>query len=290
MLRKVRPTLRKLLPTAVLISREHYQAHGKLPNLVRPQTFNEKVQWRKLYDRDPRLRVYSDKIAAKQLACSRLGPEWIVPTLWTGERPQDIPFETLAPPYVIKTNHGSGMITLVRSAADVVPDAIVSQLTDWLSRDYSLDHFEWAYHGIPPRILVEPMINVGGRIPADLKVWVFDGKARFLQLHVDRFDSHMHAFFDRDWRVQPFTMNPTVPPPPPGVPRPEHLPEILAAAEELAEGFSFARVDFYDLPSGPKFGEFTFYPGAGLVPFSPEDSDRMIGSFWKIRSRKRRSL
>lgn len=110
-------------------------------------------------------------------------------------------------------------------------------------------------------------------------MFVFFGRARFVQVDSDRFGSHARAFYDRGWIRQPFRV--THPPSDKLHPRPRYLDEILSAAEKLGAGFDFVRVDFYDLPDGPKFGEMTFSPGGDLEGFEPDGHDVAWGLLWE---------
>src|SRR3984893_13376641 len=84
----------------------HY--HGASPHLLRPQTFSEKVQWRKLFDLNPQFGVFSDKLRVRDFIRERAGPGVLPPLLWAGDDPDAVPLETLMPPYVLKSTHASG--------------------------------------------------------------------------------------------------------------------------------------------------------------------------------------
>jgi hypothetical protein len=150
-----------------------------------------------------------------------------------------------------------------------------------LSRDYGRRLREWVYTQITPQVLVEPFIGEGTS-PPDYKIYVFGGRAAFTSLNWDRFTAGglKRATFDRDWQRLPFEMNSygrydgdDIPP------RPECYGEMLAAAEALASGFPFARVDLYDFGGRPRFGEVTFYPQSGFFRMSPR-YDLEVGRYW----------
>lgn len=270
------------LPPRLRLAIEYYRRHRRWPNFERPRTFNEKVNARQLYDRDPRYPRLVDKVAVKAFVEEALGPDWVVPTLWAGPDPDAIPFDRLEPPYVVKANHGSSMNLFVRTPEDVDPEAIRASARGWLSRDYGAEWCEWAYSPVPRQVLIEPMLSDGtGAVPMDYKVFVFEGKAVWIQVDSDRYDGHYRSFYDADWRLQPFTCDrPIVPRP---VPRPRRLPEMLAAAERLGRAFDFARVDFYEIEERCLFGEITFYPNAGRARFDPPHMDEAFGRLWPMQ-------
>jgi hypothetical protein len=275
----------KFLPAIVQvpinIALDHRRHHGSIPNLLNPRSFNEKIQWMKLFNRDPRLPIYADKIAVKKVIAEKIGNEWIIPTLWIGDDPAQIPFAELMPPYVIKTNQGSGTHYFAHTAEDVDPDKICGLLGQWLRSNQGIYCYEWHYLAIKPEILIEPLLTVAGKLPWDFKFHVFNGKVHFIQVDIDRFTHYQNTFFDTHWRQQEFWIG-RGPRATLQIRRPPHLSEMIAAAEAIGREFSFARVDFYDLPQGPKFGEVTFFPGGGQEVFNPREVDRLFGELWEL--------
>ena len=283
----------KFLPAAaqvpIDIARDHRRVHGRIPNLLNPHTFNEKIQWMKLFNRDPRLPIYANKIAVKEVVAREIGDDWIIPTLWSGDDPAKIPFAELMPPYVIKTNQGSGTHYFVRTSADVEPDKIRGLVRQWLQSNQGMYCHEWHYFSIKARILIEPLLTVAGNLPWDFKFHVFNGKVHFIQVDIDRFTRYRNAFFDTNWQQQQFWLG-RGPRAFIEIRRPLQLSNMIAAAEAIGGEFSFARVDLYDLPQGPKFGEVTFFPGGGQEVFNPPEVDRLFGDLWKLPRRELSAL
>lgn len=243
--------------------------HQRFPNLTNPSLFNELVQLRKLLDRDPRMPVMADKIAIKSIVAARLGREWVIPILWSGdELPLHSPWER---PVVVKSRHGCNQNAFVREGRREWR-AARSASARWMRRDYGRWLDEWLYAYIPRGLLIEPLIGTGGELPIDYKIFVFGGEATHVQAHLDRARNHHWVVHDRNWRA---IANDAA-----TVPRPTALRAMMAAAEELAEGFDFARVDFYQPDDQPLFGEISFYPGSGLDPFNPPELDAEMGRLW----------
>jgi len=271
------------------IALDHRRCHGRIPNLLKPRTFNEKIQWMKLFNRDPRLPAYADKIAVKKLVAEKIGDDWIIPTLWSGDDPAQIPFAELMPPYVIKTNQGSGTNFFAHTAADVEIDKIRALVGKWLESNQGIYCHEWHYFAIGASIIIEPILAIHGETPSDFKFYVFSGKAHFIQVRTDRLTGYHNTFFDINWQEQPFWLG-RDPRPCIEIPRPRHLSDMITAAESIGGEFSFARVDLYDLPEGPKFGEVTFFPGGGQEVFNPPEVDRLFGDLWKLPRRELSAL
>ncbi len=260
----------------------HLRHTGKLPDLRNPSTFNEKILWRKLNQRDPRFPLFSDKIGVKQCIVDLVGAQYVTPTLWTGTDAGAIPYERLATPFVIKANNGSGGNIFIRRREDIDRAAIATTLNRQMHYSHGRQLREWGYLDIKPRILIEPMIwTPDGTAPEDYKFFVYDGKVHFIQYDCDRFDDHRRNLYDADWNLLPATLQ--FPAEESPIPRPESLAEMIRIAERIGEPFDFVRVDLYSTRDGIRFGEVAFYPGSGFEAFSPPEWDRQFGAPWKIR-------
>lgn len=249
--------------------------HRRLPELANPDLFTEMVQCRKLRDRDPRMPAMADKVAVKSTVAEELGREWVVPMLWSGEElPHRAPWEGAV---VVKSRHGCKQNAFIRESSRDWDTARAAS-TKWMRRDYGWWLDEWLYSHIPRGLLIEPLIGNGTELPVDYKIYVFGGQATHVQVHLNRERGHRWVMHDRDWR--------TIADNAPSVPRPTALNAMLSAAEQLAAGFDFARVDFYQPDSQPLFGEITFYPGSGLDHFDPPKLDAEMVRLWLDATRR----
>lgn len=267
---------------------DYLRTFARAPNLDAPHLFSEKIQHYKLYERDQRMPALVDKLRGKDYVADVLGQSWVTPTLWSGERVTESVLREIAPPVVLKPNHASGKIACIRQGADL--RSIARRANAWLGLDYHLLHREWAYEGARRLLLIEPKIG-GEGWPIDYKFWVFDGEVRLIQVDKERFARHTRQFFDRHWRRLDLAMK--YPAGKEAALRPPHLLEMLAGAERLGADFRFARIDFYDTPERPLFGEITFWPEAGLGRFFPASFDAILGAQWRYpgarSGRERRS-
>lgn len=276
--------LLSLLPARLHASIGYARVHGRLPDLETPQTFSEKIVWRKLFERDPRLPALVDKILAKEFVAEHYGADLVIPTLAVYDRPEDMDFDRpplSAPPYVIKTNHGWAMNMFVLDANQAASDARIRDvrqtLRGWLATDHSRLMREWAYSKVRRRILVEPYVGAMD----DFKFHVFRGKVFACELIANRFQKHrQEAIYDRDWTIinanygYPLYAGPL---PPKAV-----RDRMIELAEAMGRDFSYVRVDLYLLHGAVKFGELTFYPGGGEEKLQPRTWDRTFGEQWKL--------
>ena len=267
-----------LLPSARLrVTLAYLYSHGRLPDLDRPRRFTEWVQHRKLHDRDSAFALLTDKMHSKDYAAERIGSDKVPRTLWSGTvLPERSPCDY---PLVVKSNHGSNQYRIVRDDADWQEARRASR--GWL-KPYGRWLDEWHYGAARRLIMIEPMLGgEGASLPVDYKVYVFGGRAVIVQAHVGRGMSHRWTQFDREW--QPLSDDAV------DLEAPEHLAEMLEAAEQLAAGHDFLRVDFYDVDGQLWFGEFCLYPGSGLDPFSPDSLDFYLGDLWRDAAARRQS-
>jgi hypothetical protein len=257
---------------------------GRTPSLLRPRRFTEKIQWRKLFELDPIFAVLTDKLAARDFVTARVGPGRQAALLWVGSDPDAIPFDRLAPPYVLKSTHASGQVLIVRDPAALDVAAARATARDWLAYRHGALLNEPAYINLTPRLIVERLLTrPDGTPPPEQKVYVYGGRAIFIRTNTPDADGHP-IFGDvhtTDWTWLPITWERPVHPVRP--PRPARLAEIIELAERLAAGLSHCRVDIYDCDDAPMVGELTLYSQSGMVIYPDPAQDFTLGAPWKIR-------
>ena len=271
--------LGRALPDWLVVAARYRRCHRRLPNLLRPTTFNEKVLHRILFDRRTWMTMVADKHRVRDHVARRLGEHLLPKLLWATDDPETIPFASLPERFVVKPSHGSGWVRVVHDKAALDRAELIRTCSLWLGRNYYDLTREWIYKDVPPRILIEEFIDDGsGGAPHDYKLFVFGGRVAFILVTMGRFGARAHMMLDRDWNPVDVTLaysreRRAVPPPP-------HLREMIEAAEILGQDLEFVRVDFYDTAARLYFGEMTATPGCGLDRFEPESFDRTLGSFW----------
>lgn len=267
-----------------LCSLHFWRTHRFWPNFVHPRRFSEKVWSRMLHDRDSQLTVLSDKLRVRDYVASKVGPDYLVPLLWSGEKPEQIPFDRLPSKFVIKATHGCGYNILVRDKAQINPERIRLQLAEWLTQNYCQDYLlgvEWGYKNVKPAIIIESFIDENGMAPVDYKFYCFSGCVEFLTLHFDRFVEHKTRSFDRNFKPHEFRYHfgqhsgeCQCPP---------NFEAMVQFAESLAVGFDFMRVDIYSIENRIYFSELTPYPGGVSTKFLPASQDYVLGEKWKSK-------
>jgi hypothetical protein len=266
-----------VVPAPVRRTLLYREATGRLPPLLRPRTFTEKLNWRITFDRRDLLAPTCDKLAMKEHA-RRLTPGLVrVPTtLWSGTDVGELADVDLPGHWVLKPNHSCIRRLFGQDPADVAD--LRRRTAGRGGEQYWRKSEEWAYRRARPCLLVEEFVGVPGMVPADLKVLVVGGEPRLVELHTGRGDDHRARFYDPEWRPLPWTVGYR---PGPDADPPERLEDLLKAATALADGFDMLRVDCYEVDGELWFGELTPYPGAGLSPLEP-DLDAWLGAAWTL--------
>lgn len=267
-----------IIPERVRLAFSYRKRQGHWPDLNAPKRFSEKIQIAKMAWRSPLMVTLADKVEAKAYVGGLLGAEWITPNLWSGEvlpprRERDWPV-----PFVLKANNGSGGHMFVRNAAALDWQRIEERVAHGARDTHGSGWGEWVYTQIRPQWLVEPLLDGGGVPPADFKLFVFNQRVEFIQVHYDRHGNYIAPVYDRNWNKQPFGLH--GPHKGTSFPRPASLEAMIAGAEQIARGFPFARVDLYEIDGRPRFGEVTFYPGSGHSVFDPVEVDLAYGALW----------
>lgn len=259
-------------------------------DLENPKTFNEKLQWLKLHDRNPLYTKLVDKAEVKPWVAERIGWEHVVPTLGVWDSFDEIDFDALPECFVLKCTHDSGGLVICRDRSTFDLLAARRAIKHSLSRNYFWTGREWPYKDVAPRIIAEEYLDpVDGQHgamaveadPDDYKIFCFGGEPKALFVATDRASGDTKFdFFDTEWNHMPFTNgHPNAEHEPA---RPEHLEEMLAYARTLSEGMPQVRVDFYEVGGKVYFGEMTFYHWSGMVPFVPEEYDRIFGGWIEL--------
>jgi hypothetical protein len=256
-------------------------------NLDPPRSYNEKIIWKKLFDRNPLLTVTADKYAVRDYLKKVLGEksanEILIPVYYVTDKPATIPFNKLPDKFVIKPNHGSMMHLIVTEKDQIDRENIIRQCKLWLRNNFGLYGHEWAYRNIRRKIIIEQLLETStGELPHDYKLYCFHGKCRMLRVTRNRFGREiLTAFYDTDWNILPASV--------PGYhqvsqnfERPSNLPEMIELAEKLSAPFDYVRIDIYNVDSKIYFGELTHYEGSGLARFEPESFDFQLGKYWNI--------
>ena len=254
----------------------------KTLNLNNPKTFNEKIQWLKLYDRNPHYTQLVDKILVKQYVTKILGDDIIIPTLAVWDSPESIEFDKLPSQFVLKTNHSGGGcgVVVCSNKENLNICEIRKQLRSSFNNSIYSHYKEWPYKNVKRKVLAEKLlVDAESKQIRDYKFLCFNGKVKCCFVCVDRYiDSGIRInFYDLEWNKLTFQRH--YPNFESNIHKPKSYLKMIEYAERLSKGIKFVRVDFYEVNAQPFFGEMTFYPGSGLEEFTPEEWDYILGSW-----------
>lgn len=241
--------------------------------LLKPQTFNQKLCYKMVFDRRPLVVTFADKLRAREYVRQKIGSDVLLNLLVVATSPDDIHFDQLPWRFVLKTNHGSGYVRIVKDKTLEDESDLRRICRGWLSQNYGDLTGEWAYKSITPKIMVESFLENGnGDVASDYKFFVFNGRVFMIQVDLDRFTDHRNAVFTPDWqRIQVRYVCPTADRP---VAKPACLERMLKMAECLGAETDFVRVDLFEVDGRVYFGELTNYPLGGPRNLNPRNSMR----------------
>ena len=263
---------------------------GRKLNLENPRTYNEKLQWLKLYDRRPEYSVLVDKYEVKKYVADRIGERYIIPTLGVWNTFEEIDFDSLPDQFVLKCTHDSGGVVICRDKKVFDRVAARKILRNALKKNYYYSGREWPYKAVKPQIIAEQYMEdreadshakkVNSLI--EYKVFCFNGKAKMVLVCKGRAhgSGRTNDFCDINLVRLPFTsLNPNSTG---ELVKPKQLPELISAAETLAAGIPQVRADFYLCNGTVYFGELTLFHNSGLCKFHPEEWDGILGSWIQL--------
>lgn len=251
---------------------------GKTLNLENPKTFNEKIQWLKLYDSTPLKTKLADKYRVRDWIKETIGEEFLVPLLGVWDSFDEIDFSALPDQFVLKTNHASGWNVIVTDKSQLDLKETKLKFDTWMSKNFAYNNgLELHYANIPHKIIAEKYISdLDGDI-FDYRFFCFNGKPQYIWVDIGSGTSHhKRNIYDMEWNLQAYRVNyPFIDPAPL---KPENLEEMIALAEKLCASFAFVRVDFYDVNGKIYFGEMTFTPQGGKGKWDDEKQNEYYGS------------
>lgn len=254
---------------------------GRKLDLTHPKSFNEKLQWLKIYNKDRQCVRMVDKATAKDYVAEIIGTEHIIPTLGIWDRVEDIDFDSLPDKFVLKCTHDSGSVIVCTDKSTFDLGVAKKKLSECLKKNYYRYSREWPYKFVVPRILAETYLEeeIGSNKGlSDYKFFCFNGEPCFVDFSRDMatHNDARKSFLYTDWSFAPFVRKnyrtfselPT---------KPRCLDSMLQICRELAKGKDFVRVDLYAVGDKVFFSELTFYPSGGYILFGTEQQDIDFG-------------
>ena len=255
---------------------------GKKLNLKNPITFDEKLQWLKLYDRKDEYTVWADKYEVRNYVAEKLGEQYLIPLLGVWNSADELKLDDLPEQFVLKCTHDSASVCICTDKKNFDWNAAMDKLQKSLNQNYYWHSREWPYKNITPRIIAEAyMTDESGTELKDYKIYTFGGEPYLIQVDFDRFHNHRRNLYTTEWEyideTIEYSKDPNV-----KIAKPEHLEEMLECSRKLAVGTISLRTDFYSINGKIYFGEITFYQEAGFAHFEHEEFAKKLGDQIKL--------
>ncbi len=271
-----------------VIKKQFKKRLGYELNLDNPKTFNEKIQWLKLYYNDPLMTKCADKYLVREFIKDIIGEEYLIPLIGVWDRPEDIDFNILPNQFVLKVNWGSGQNIIVKDKSILNIKDTINQLKEWMKiqNNNYYSSFEWQYKNIKPKIICEKYIEqLDGQL-YDYKVFCFNGIPSYIQVDTDRYVNHTRSIYDIYWnsidcRYVFNTINIKI-----IKPSDDLLKKIYRISTILSQYFIFLRVDYYIVNDIIFIGEITFSPDNGMGKFEPIEWDYKFGELLELPKNK----
>ena len=276
------------LPDKAYLSIMYHAKMGKGLDWKKPKTYNEKLQWLKVYDRNPIYNTMVDKFEAKQYASERIDAQYIVPAIGGPWRSFDeIDFDALPEQFVLKTTHDCGGVLICKDKAQLDISSARQFIEAHLRNNYYLSYREWPYKDVKPRIFAEKYLSGLNDDLRDYKFFCFDGDVKLMFIASERQAKGQETkfdFFDMEFNHLPIINgHPNSEHP---IERPENFERMKELASILSKGIPHVRVDFYESDGQLYLGELTFSHWGGMVPFEPNEWDEVIGSWLTLPEQK----
>lgn len=258
-------------------------------DLKNPKTFNEKLQWLKLNNRNPEFSLMVDKYSAKSWAKSVIGDKYIIPTLGVWDCVEEVDFDSLPNQFVIKCTHDSGSYVICKDKRLLNVDDVKKKLGRALKKNFYDAYREWPYKNVRPRIIAEQYMEDRNGAFVDYKFSCFNGSVDCVMVCLDR---HLHDtkfyFFDREWNLKRLNIRGKNAPDGFTIPKPSCMDEMFDIAAKLSENIPFVRVDLFECDGKIYFGEMTFFPDSGFDANLLPETDIYFGKKIELNQIRRR--
>lgn len=269
----------RLLPDDLYLKIKYRLTMGRKLDLNNPETFNQKLQWLKLYDRKPEYTQMVDKYEVRKYIKEIIGEEYLIPLLGVYDSFEEIDFDNLPDEFVLKPNHTSGNVFICKDKSKIDYKKLKKEVNRWLKREYYWLHREWPYRNVKPRIICEELIKTeNGGFPYDYKFYCFNGEPDNVMVCIERESGNpKFYFFDNEWNLLRYNLAGINAPQGFTLPKPKKMDEMFMLAKKLSSGFPFIRVDFFCENEKIYFGELTFFPASGFDVNLLKETDILFG-------------
>ena len=280
-LKKFFKSFTRILPDKAYVWLDFIRNLHRIPDLRNPSTFNEKLQWLKLYNHDPSYPKMADKLAMRDFVEKNAGAGHSVSVLGVWDCFDEIDFSSLPDTFVLKCNNDSGHYVICRDTRTMDMKAARKTITEGLKTNYYYQNREWVYKDIVPKVFAEQYLQQDSDDCLwDYKFFCFNGEPKIMYMEKEASESKTEAFFDMEQNYLDLEMDDPRPDVPPQLP--ECFDLMRSLAEKLSEGIPFLRVDFFFINGQIYVGELTFYHQSGLTKMKPEIWDLKLGQWIRL--------
>ena len=267
------------LPDKLYLKMMYYLKMGKKLDLKNPLTFNEKLQWLKLYDRKSEYTKLVDKYEVRKYISDNIGEKYLIPMIAVYDSIDEIQWDKLPDQFVLKCTHGSHSNIICSDKDKLDIDVAKMKLNKWMKMNWFWLGREWPYKNVKPRIIAEQFMK-DDKEPdlKDYKFMCFNGEVKCCFVCAER-DEQAKAkiiVYDKNWELMEIGRDQVYHT---AVPKPHTYDKMLELATKLSKDIPFARIDFYEINGQLYFGEITFFPAMGMTRFTPESADELLGSW-----------
>ncbi len=254
---------------------------GKRLNIKNPQGFNDKLNWLKLYEKNPEYTNYVDKLAVREIIKEKLGEEYLFPLLGFWKNFDEIPFEELPDKFVLKCNHDSGSVKLIKDKKNINKQELKKFFDGRLKLNPFYVGREYPYKNVKPCIIAEKhMETLDESGINDYKFFCFNGKPEIMFVATDRATDVKFDFFDMEFNhLDIYNIHENSDK---QINKPACFNVMIELCEKLTKGMKFVRLDFYEIDGKVYLGEFTFFHGGGFYLFYPEEWEKKLGDLIEI--------
>lgn len=267
----------RFIPDKPFLKLEYRFLTGKKLNLKNPETYNEKLQYLKLYDRKPVYTQMADKLGMREFVKERLGEGHTVSLLGVWDRPQDIDFDKLPDAFVLKCNHDSKGLIICRDKSSLNKEQAVKTLAKSEKRNMFWAAREWPYKNIVSKVFAEELLEE----MQEYQVLCFNGKPQLMYFLSEDKDGHLtEDFFDMDFNSVDVSLG--YGKTPDKIEKPSYLNRMIEIASILSKDCPHIRVDFIHSDDCLYVGELTFFNDAGFAPVKPDRWNYKLGAMIEL--------
>lgn len=247
-------------------------------DLSNPRTFNEKMQWLKLYDSTPLKTRLADKYLVRDWIKEQIGEEYLIPLLGVYNTFDEIDFDKLPNKFILKTNHGCGWHLIVQDKSKIDIEKAREDFTKWLNTNFAFcAGFEMHYLNIPPKIVAEEYLENKNNSLNDYKFMCFNGHIEYLFVISDRYSNYNKVCFDLNFKKSKLQHYSNINEDFSDIKKPINFEKMIELSKKISKDFPTVRVDFYEVNGKIYFGELTFTSMSGTEKFYPKEYNLIMG-------------